>query len=251
MFTSIFPLFRKTIIVLINIVVNSIYQKRCFICSSLIIDYKEGYFCLKCKESIRSDELNVCDICSVELGNGSRICGQCEIEPPPFIKHVSYTIYKDKIRKIILLYKLSGMENLKHYIAGLYIELISKKIKDDFDVIIPVPADPGRNAVFKPVSEIGRILAKYYGKEFSEDNLIKKNTTERQSSLNYNKRIKNLNNAFGIVKPEELMGKRVLLIDDVYTTGTTLKKCAQQIGKNSDIIYAATLARSSNIFLDQ
>ena len=247
----IITIFRKMVFVLINIVVNTVYRKKCLICSDLICDYEEGYFCLKCKEKIRGKYLNICEICSIELGNGSSICGQCEIDPPPFRRHVSYTIYKDEMRKLILLYKLSGMENLKYYISGLYKNVIDMNFKDDFDIIIPVPSDPGRKSSFKHVSEIARILSKYYGKKLSEDNLIKRHTTNRQSSLNYNKRIKNLNNAFKLTNPEELRGKSVLLIDDVYTTGTTIKKCSHLLRKKSKKVYAVTLARSSNIFLDR
>ncbi len=95
------------------------------------------------------------------------------------------------------------------------------------------------------------ILSKYYDKKLSAKNLVKIKNTEKQSSLNYNKRIKNLNKAFIIKDPEVLTGKKILLIDDVYTTGTTVKKCSLLLKKYSKSIYVATLARSSNIFLDQ
>lgn len=152
---------------------------------------------------------------------------------------------------MILLYKLSGRENLKYYISDLYKKIIDENFKDDFDIIVPVPTDPGRKSTFKPVYEISIILSKYYDKKLSAKNLVKIKNTEKQSSLNYNKRIKNLNKAFIIKDPEVLTGKKILLIDDVYTTGTTVKKCSLLLKKYSKSIYVATLARSSNIFLDQ
>lgn len=251
MFNTVLPGLKKLIFVLVNIITNSLYQKRCLICSALICDVEEGNFCLKCKENIRGKDLNVCEICSIELPGGNRVCGQCEIDPPPFIKHVSYSIYKGELRKMILLYKLSGMDNLKHYISGLYKKVIEKNFEDGFDIIIPVPSDPGRSRPFKPVSEIARILSKHYGWKLSESNLIKRKSTERQSSLSYSKRIKNLNGIFKVTDPEELKGKKVLLIDDVYTTGTTIKKCSILLKKYSGSVNVVTLARSSNIFLDQ
>jgi len=243
--------FNKIIITFFNIIINSVYSKKCLICSELISDLKNGHICLKCKENISGKKLNVCQICSIELSNGMSICGQCRIKPPPFKKHVSYSIYKEEMRKMILLYKLSGKENLKYYISDLYKKIIDENFMSDFDVIIPVPTDPGRKSTCKPVYEISILLSKYYGKKLSSKNLIKIRSTEKQSSLNYNKRIKNLNNAFMIKDPEVLAGKKILLIDDVYTTGTTVKKCSLLLKKYSRSIYVVTLARSSNIFLDQ
>ncbi len=154
------------------------------------------------------------------------------------------------MRKLILLYKLSGIEPLKYYISGLFLEIINSSIGKEFDLIIPVPPDPGRKKVFEPVTEIAVLISKRSGVDISVGNLIKRRTTGKQSSLNYNQRLKNLNRAFIVVDPEKLKGKRVLLIDDVYTTGTTINKCSILLRKYTSAIYAVTLARSSNINLE-
>ncbi len=64
------------------------------------------------------------------------------------------------MRKMILLYKLSGRENLKYYISDLYKKIIDENFKDDFDIIVPVPTDPGRKSTFKPVYEISMYTVK-------------------------------------------------------------------------------------------
>lgn len=243
-------LLRKILIICVNVIVNSLFQRHCLICKIRIYSMEEGHLCSNCRENIQEKDLNRCEICSIELGNGNFICGQCEIDPPPFSRHVSYSIYREEMRKLILLYKLSGKENLKYYIAGLYKAIIDEHFKDEFDIIIPVPPDPGRKKVFNPVSAIGVILSKQYGTRFSDSNLIKIKSTAKQSSLNFKNRIKNLNNTFFIKDPSELSAKTVLLIDDVYTTGTTIRKCSKLLKKYSKKVYVVTLARSSNIFLD-
>jgi len=154
------------------------------------------------------------------------------------------------MRKLILLYKLSGIEPLKNYISDLYMNSIDEGIRKEYDIIVPVPSDPGRKKVFEPVTEIAYVISRLSGVEISIGNLIKKKTTGKQSSLNYNQRLKNLNGAFMIIHPEKIKGKRVLLIDDVYTTGTTIKKCSIVLKKFASSVYAVTLARSSNINLE-
>ena len=62
--------------------------------------------------------------------------------------------------------------------------------------------------------------------------------------LSMAKRLKNLNGAFKLINPDKLRNKTILLIDDVYTTGTTIKKCSEQCIKAGATVYAVTLARS-------
>ena len=232
-----------------HIVENSIFLKKCLICSILLSSCQERYICKKCKEEIEKNEFPVCEICNIQISNGNSICGQCSLCLPSYNRHISYSIYKEKMRKLILLYKLSGIEPLKNYIAGLYMEIIDMKVREEYDIIIPVPSDPGRKKVFEPVTEIACVISRLSGVEVSLGNLIKKKTTGKQSSLNYTQRLKNLNGAFRINHPEKLKGKRVLLIDDVYTTGTTINKCSIMLKKYTSAVYAVTLARSSNINL--
>ena len=235
---------------IVHLVENSLFLKKCLICSIPLSSYQERYICKKCKEEIEKNEFPVCEICNIQISNGNYICGQCSLSHPPYDKHLSYNIYKDKMRKLILLYKLSGIEPLKNYISDLYMNSIDEGIRKEYDIIIPVPSDPGRKKVFEPVTEIAYVISRLSGVEISIGNLIKKKTTGKQSSLNYNQRLKNLNGAFMIIHPEKIKGKRVLLIDDVYTTGTTIKKCSIVLKKFASSVYAVTLARSSNIHLD-
>lgn len=233
-----------------HIIEISLFMKKCLLCSILLSTYKDRYICRNCKEDIEKNQFFVCKICNVQISKGNSVCGQCSLCHPPYDKHFSYNIYKDKMRKLILLYKLSGVEPLKNYIARLYTEIIDNNIGKDYDIIIPVPSDPGRKKIFQPVTEIAYVISGLTGIEISTGNLIKKKSTGKQSSLNYNQRLKNLNGVFMINYPEKLKGKRVLLVDDVYTTGTTINKCSIVLKKYSSAVYAVTLARSSNINLE-
>ncbi|MEN8153773.1 MAG: hypothetical protein ABFR75_07095 [Acidobacteriota bacterium] len=121
------------------------------------------------------------------------------------------------------------------------------EFKNKVDLIIPVPPDRGRLREYDTVLEIARVISKRTGINMVNNILIKKKTTLPQAGLGYNKRIKNLNGAFDIQNGELLKGMNILLIDDVFTTGTTIIKCSKVLSRFSGDIYAVTLAMSMNI----
>jgi len=234
-----------------NIIVDSVFQRYCLICSETICTADEGHICNRCRKEIGRTPANTCERCGSELTDSASVCGQCILNPPPYIRHASYGLYQEKMRKMVLMFKLSGKENLRKDISGLYREVIGRNFENGFDLIVPVPPDPGRKKTFDPVSAIAEALSGFYGKPCIRKNLVKKKTTKKQSSLNYHRRIRNLNGAYRIREPGVFSGKRILLIDDVYTTGTTVKKCTALLGKYSREIYVVTLAISPNLFTER
>lgn len=148
------------------------------------------------------------------------------------------------MKELIILYKYAGILGLKNLLAG-YLFAGGKFLDSThLDFIIPVPADKSRSREFDPIREMTRVYSRKRGVEFHEGNLVKVKTTEPQAGLGRTKRMKNLNGAFALKKPQKLKGKNVLLIDDVYTTGTTIKKCSEILIRANARVFALTLARS-------
>ena len=117
----------------------------------------------------------------------------------------------------------------------------------DADVIIPVPLHPARlrtrefNQSLLLADQLGRNLSR----PVSATNLIRTALTDPQTALSRQARLRNLRNAFTIRRPHDLAGKRILLVDDVFTTGTTLNECAKTLRKaGSGQVFALTLART-------
>ena len=127
----------------------------------------------------------------------------------------------------------------------------------DLDVIIPVPLHAKRfkkrgfNQAYLLIKDWQKRYAKV-GRVFStipinRDVLVREKHTKPQTGLNRKERVKNIKNAFKITDPELIEGKRVLIVDDVYTTGATTNECARILLKHKvkrvDIL---TLARAVN-----
>ncbi|MCP5107575.1 MAG: ComF family protein, partial [bacterium] len=97
---------------------------------------------------------------------------------------------------------------------------------------------------FNPVLELAKILSRRFEIPLLGNHLVKHKKTLPQAGLSRSKRLTNLDGAFKLAVAPSLKGKKVILVDDVYTTGTTIKKCTELLNKQDAEVTALTLARS-------
>lgn len=229
----------------------SVFLCQCPICGADLVKEKEEYICSECLDKIIKNELHqpYCPVCGRPLGYEWERCGDCLLEPPPFRRHVSFGRYEEELREIILRYKYGGMQKLKHLLADFYLKVYQNTLAviepGGFDFIIPVPPDKSRKREFNPLLEVVKIVSPQLGIKILTGYLVKVKKTRPQAGLTRSERLKNLNSAFRLARiSPSLKGKRILLVDDVYTTGTTIKKCTEILLKEGAHVFAMTLARS-------
>lgn len=160
---------------------------------------------------------------------------------------IIYTGYfKDPILKeLIHVYKYQRVSALSEMLAGLLIQRI-KEEKLNFDIVAFVPLSRKRKAWrgFNQAEEIARLVATKLKKPLFTS-IEKTKETKTQVGLPKKKREKNLAEVFKVKDPKkQFAGKRVLLVDDVTTTGTTLNECAKSL-KNAGarVIWGAVIAK--------
>jgi len=115
------------------------------------------------------------------------------------------------------------------------------------DIIIPVPLFPEKQKKrgFNQASVLAKELARQKDIELIEGQLIKVKRTLPQTSLEASDRRKNLKGAFEVVHDQRIKGKTVLLVDDVYTTGSTLQECSLVLMKAGTLeVRALTIAQA-------
>lgn len=118
---------------------------------------------------------------------------------------------------------------------------------DPVDVIMPVPlhAQRLREREFNQSLLMADRIARHLKTPLSFTNLLRVIPSAAQTTLSRKGRLKNLRGAFAVRHPESIAGKRILLIDDVFTTGTTVNECAKTLRKaGSGDVYVLTLART-------
>ena len=195
----------------------------------------QGGCCPQCWSQLRFVTKPLCPIMgspfSIDMGDDF-LSAEAIANPPPFDKLRTVLVYDDLARKLVSSIKYSDRADLLRWVAN-WMNVAGREIIDEVDAIIPVPLHSTRlrQRRFNQAGELAKILAKLNGKEFLPGCIIRKKPTRQQVGLNESERARNVSGAF-IVSDEmkiHLKGKRVLLIDDVYTTGATAKAATRAL----------------------
>ncbi|GEM_PF-397068 len=215
----------------------------CRICGTKV-NYGLPQICFSCLKKIQKVKEPFCNICGRAMAETAEIgvCGDCLKEPPSYEKHISLYLYEGAIREMVLAYKV-----LKRYpFYRIFGKSIAKNVKNKmgniaFDLVAFIPTPFIRRIMrgFSPAE----LIAKKCGRELNlpVKNILKlKKRTKPQKNLGAKERKENLKGAFDC--KEDLRGKNVLLIDDIFTTGTTIEEASRILKKCGAKVYAATFA---------
>jgi len=118
---------------------------------------------------------------------------------------------------------------------------------DSIDLLMPVPLHPRRlrEREFNQSLLLADRLGRHLDRPVSFTNLIRTTASPAQTTLSRKARLKNLRGAFGLRHPESIVGRRILLVDDVFTTGATVNECAKTLRRaGSGSVYVVTLGRT-------
>lgn len=203
-----------------------------------------------------------CKICRrpLEAGNQTYICSKCLkkirfSEEPYYFKGKHYFkkiysmgLYQGVLREAILLLKYQGVKGLIPPLGKMLLEYCKKKIDcSSFDLILSVPLfrSKKREREFNQAEAFARIISKHYSLSISNGNLLRIRDTRKMSSLNPEERRKNVKNAFIVREKEKIRNKRILLIDDICTTGATAEECSKVLlTAGAKEVTVLTLART-------
>jgi ComF family protein len=222
-----------------------LFRPRCRICGRDLVAEDETVLCRDCLASIVPAGDDRCAVCGRFLSAAAAVCGTCLLAPPPFERHRSFAAYEGTLRQAIILYKFAELEPLKHLLAGLYQETLARELPGVvFDAVVPVPADRRRRHGFQPLRACARVLARRLGIPLRDGLLLKRRSTPPQVGLTRAQRRVNLDGAFALGPAARAAGLRLLLLDDVTTTGATLRRCAAVLRRGGARVTALTLAQT-------
>jgi ComF family protein len=174
----------------------------------------------------------LCIVCGVPFaGAGTdHVCGSCSTSHPPFGAARAALAYEGASRDLIHAFKYRNKTHLRRPLALLTIEHLSEFIQSRRpDLIIPVPLHrkklSGRG--FNQAVLLGEILSQRLKMPMDRRNLRRIRWTEPQVNLAAGDRRTNVKGAFAIRDSGLVTGRRVLLLDDVITTGSTVEECGR------------------------
>lgn len=195
--------------------------------------------CYVCGRSC-SSKYGLCEECLDKIKRERRIKGNECIEGA-----WSCCYYKNTVKDCIHLFKYKGYAGLVDIFRDIMVDFIEKnKIQKVADLTVPVPMYPAkkRERTYNHAEILASSVSKTLGIPTDVKNLKKIKWTTSQSELDRSKRLKNVKGSFLAVDKKAFSGRRVLLIDDVYTTGATIGECAR-------VLLAAKASRVSSLTL--
>lgn len=216
--------------------------------------------CDACLADMRPVEGSVCGICGERIPASSALvnqagepsCSLCRQTTPSFARAAAYGSYDGGLRDLIHLLKYQGIKPAASVLGRMLAEVIQELApKFDKPVIIPVPLHPSklRQRGFNQSEMIARAAMKLKpaGLELAirGEVLQRRRATALQTGLTQHQRQDNMRAAFVVAHPQEIAGREVLLVDDVFTTGTTVSECARVLRRaGASRVWVATVART-------
>ncbi len=236
-----------------DIALDTILPPRCVITGEMVeqqgmiassawaeLDFIHNPKCYKCGVPFSFDVMGIEDEAGMK-------CLQCHDYPPPFDSARAALKYNDQSRDLILGFKHADKTHAARAFVP-WLKMAGAEMLKDADALIPVPLHRWR--LLKRRYNQAAIIAHFLGRNthvpILYEALLRTRATPTQGHLNFKERRKNVKHAFAVNKKyiENIEGKSVILIDDVYTTGSTVKECTKVLkGAGARAVHVLTVAR--------
>lgn len=230
---------------------DQLFPAACPLCCGNFADHGQQLFCATCLPGFKPLPLARCNRCALPfqtLNGRSHLCGRCTLHPPPFSKVYCAGLYALSLRKAIHQFKFNQRVNLDQPLA----QLLDRAIDTDCrcELIIPLPLHPRRlrQRSYNQSLLLARQISRLRSLPVAAGLLQKVRDTPPQQGLSAREREQNLRQAFALAG--DITGARVLLVDDVMTTGTTAAAAGEVLlqGGAADV-QVAVVGRAPNAAL--
>jgi ComF family protein len=258
-----------------------LFPADCRLCNAPLINISRLPVCPDCLARITPLAGPTCSICGERVLAGrfsggedatatagetpALLCGMCEKARPQYERALAYGPYDGALRDLIHLFKYDRVHPAAAVLGRMLAEVIAGlEIEADHVLVVPVPlySAKQRQRGFNQAIEITHAALKllrfppFASQEaarqrmghpqfvLAPERLVRVRDTQSQTGLTRHQRRENVRGAFVAVEPAQIAGQTVLLVDDVYTTGTTIAECSKVLRRaGAEEVYVATVAR--------
>ncbi len=239
----------------------TLFPADCRICGGPLIRISRLPVCAECLESIQPIAGGLCSVCGERIVSGYALdsvedirCGICRRIDPPFAKAAAYGSYESGLRDLIHMLKYQQVRPAANVLGRMLAEVIVELQAGWYPapvLVVPVPLFSAklRQRGFNQAEMIARMALKVSPERekysVAADVLERSRDTQSQIGLTRHQRRENLRGAFRVRDRERVAGREILLVDDVFTTGTTASECARVLRRaGAARVWVATVART-------
>jgi len=219
---------------------NLLFPAFCRECDSRILTEENLYYCPRCWSEIRLIERPFCSVCGTPHDKAAGFaerenfpCAECgQIKRRPYGRMYAAAVYDGIVQEAIALFKYGSRELLAVPLARLMTEFAQREIDlAQYEAVVPVPLHRVRKRErgFNQAEELVGRFTEQIPDLAIEKCLIRVRPTPQQTQLSATERRRNLRGAFTLVRGADIRGKKLLLVDDVITTGATAEECARAL----------------------
>jgi len=232
-------------------VVDLLLPAACSFCSSPIGDSPIPRFCSTCWNDFALVQGPVCPSCGMPFVSPEALryspeqtCLPCRTSNPAYDQALSVGQFEGSLREAIHQFKYRPCRALGKPLGTWLAQHVH--LRERIDLIVPVPLHTKRlrQRGFNQSVLLAHQVSMKCKAPLVSDNLLRVRPTQPQVELPAQERVKNVAGAFTVLRPREVEGNHILLIDDVFTTGATINECARVLKTaGSARVSALTLAR--------
>ncbi len=228
-----------------------LFPSFCRLCREPLDRPGERVVCGDCLARISPRTAAECSRCGrfLDTPAGEPVCARCLRKEPPYSVHRSCGAYGGTLKDVILLFKYRRYAPLSRPLARFAADCLGEddRLWRDADGIVPVPLHPARRRErgFNQSRLLARELGRLKGIGVLDRCLIKTRNRPAQAGLRAADRERNVRKAYAARQPDRIQGRTLVLVDDVTTTGATLRECARVlIEAGAKEVRAITLAQA-------
>ena len=211
-----------------------LFPPHCHICGEYIPRAGRLHICNSCRERMPAPTQPLCTICGIPFqGAGhDHPCQSCLKHSPHFHAARSALLHEGPVRDLIHAFKYNARTHLRRPLGLLIVEQLSDFVTEwRPELIVAVPLHPRRlrGRGFNQALLLTELLAREWRIPLQRQALKRVRWTEPQISMTADQRRENVRDAFRVNDASLVSGKRLLLVDDVFTTGSTVEECSRML----------------------
>ncbi len=239
----------------------TLFPGDCRLCGAPLVSISRLPVCEECLCSLRPISGGTCSICgellvspfAISGEHGEPKCGLCRRLEPPYAKAVAYGSYAGGLRELIHLLKYERVRPAANVLGRMLSEAVAvlqPRLGSEPTAVVPIPlhAEKLRQRGFNQSELIARAGLKLLHSSqlvLKPALLERRRETQSQTGLTSHQRRENIRGAFAVAAGAQVSGQQFLLVDDVFTTGTTVSECARILRRaGASKVWVATVART-------